>query len=303
MTHRTKVILIVCAIVAIVLIPFLINWLVASDSPKWLLPIAGSGTAEAAWMGFWANYIGSIFAACVAFVVLYKTLKQNEIENIKNRNDAHAENVAIAKNQERQLRYEVARQHLFDVRNTLVDCYMALEQEKTNDLFWSLRQDEIEIDLLAQRNSIAEIVDDENRAYYKLELLFPKPERNDKVVRIMTDIRKYSVESHMCLSDLVWLAQYYSDPELDLTNQAEIDDSVHKRGENQIKFNRLQKEGYKTIDKIIIENKWFDFEVEKDSILNAWQSARNKVNGYLLSSLNELNEYQTARVEGIIIDE
>lgn len=296
-----KVLAIVVGVVTIIFIPFLINWLVPLCAPNWLSPIAGSSETEGAWMNFWSNYIGSIFATCVAFFVLYKTLKQNEKENIQNRNDTHAENVANSREQLRQLRYEVAKQHLSDTRDTLVDCFMALEQERTNDLLWELQQEEpFLINLLAQRESISKVVDDENRAFYKLELLFPKSTRSDGVDRIMTDIRRYSIESHLCLSDLVWLAQFYTSSDINLSDLSVVSDAVFAHSVKPQQHSRLTKEGYSTIDKIILEKKWFDFQLYKEQILNAWQSERNKVNQLLLNSLNELNEFQTQIVESII---
>lgn len=195
-TKSRKVIAVLIGALAIILVPFLINWLVASSAPKWLTPIAGSSETEVAWIGFWANYIGSIFATSVAFIVLYKTLKQNELENIRNRKDAHHENIVTSERQVKQLSYEVARQHLSDIRNTLVDCFMATGQEKSNDLFWALLITDDSFDLERQRDSIAKVVDDENRAFYKLELLYPKSGRNEEVDRILHDIHRYSVESH-----------------------------------------------------------------------------------------------------------
>lgn len=286
------------AVFVIVIVPYLINWLVHLSSPKWL-SISGTTETESVWIGFWASYIGSILAACVAFIVLYKTLKQNERENILNRNDAHSENLSNSQRQLELLSYEVSRQHLSDIRNTLVDCFMALEQEKTNDLLWHLKQENTyQIDLSTERDSISKVVDDENRAYYKLELLIPQSSRDDEVDRIMRDIRAYSIESHMCLSDLVWLAQLYSNPSLDLSNQAEISDSVSELYNRN--RSRLNKEGYNTIDRIIVDNKWYDFQYNKDAILKEWQRGRSEVNRYLLNSLIEMNEHQTQKAESII---
>ena len=297
---RGTIVFIVIGVIATILIPFLINWLVASNAPTWLSPIAGSSDTEVAWIGFWANYIGSIIATCVAFIVLYKTLRQNELENQLNRKDAHSENMENSERQVKQLSYEVARQHLSEIRNTLVDCFMAMEQEKSNDLFWVLKKEDIfDLDLDEQRNSIAKVVDDENRAFYKLELLYPKSGRNEEVNRIMNDIRRYSVESHMCLSDLLWLAQFYTDSSIDLTNQAEIGDMVQERKAKKPR-SRLSKESYYTVDEFIITNSLFDFSFNKDKILTAWQTGRDIVNTLLLDSLNELNEYQTKAVESIL---
>ena len=287
--------------IVLLAIPLLINWLVSLHTPRWMAPIAGSSNPEIAWIGFWSNYIGSIFAALVAFYVLYKTLKQNEKENITNRKEAHSENLANSQRQLMQLKYEVAKQNLSELRNTLVDCFLSMEQDRTNNLLWELQaEDSTGKDVIELRQDLSVVVDDENRAFYKLELLFPRFIRNAEIDGLLTDIRRYSVESHMCLFDLGWLYQLYSDSSIDLSNRVDVETLFYQRSKNHSQQNRLIKDGYQTIVQIVINNKWFDLITYKTDILDAWRKGRDMVNSFMLSSLNALNENQTRYVESII---
>ena len=64
---------------AVVLLPFGLNWAILCDMPSWLIPdkgVIGEGEAPKIWLGFSATYIGAIASFAMVFITWW-TLKQN----------------------------------------------------------------------------------------------------------------------------------------------------------------------------------------------------------------------------------
>lgn len=63
----------------ILIIPILINYILLLPA---ITPIVGNDTV---WLSFWGSYLGAIISAAVAFVILAIQYRQNQKENIANR--------------------------------------------------------------------------------------------------------------------------------------------------------------------------------------------------------------------------
>lgn len=282
---------IILIILALIIIPILINYLVAYKAPSWI-NIAGGNQIESTWVGFWASFGGSVLGAIVTVIVLSKTLEQND----KNREEAHRDSVDNSKRQIRQMKYEVSRQNLSVIRNSLVDCYLASIQEKTSRLFLDMKLHDTPVDLEEHRQAMADVVDDLNRAYYRLKILFPDSYSDNETKVSLDNIKMYADESHAYLFDLVafsWLLYEYDG---DLSNLAKVEEEVLR----QKKASKVEL-GVSVWDNII-NNSWFDVLYYKTKILDSWNRGRDAVNTSLCNELINLNSRQTDLVERILSD-
>lgn len=94
--------------IIILIIPLIINKVILLPA---MFDIVGEGTD---WLSFWGAYLGSIITAIVAFVILYIQRKDNEKQNLKNREENIKQHNANRKLQYNILKHQQEQSNLND---------------------------------------------------------------------------------------------------------------------------------------------------------------------------------------------
>ena len=100
--------LLLIIVVIIYIIPKTINDVILLPA---IFEIVGKGTD---WLSFWGAYLGSIISAAVAFVILYIQRKDNEKQNLKNREENIKQHNANRKLQYNILKHQQEQSNLND---------------------------------------------------------------------------------------------------------------------------------------------------------------------------------------------
>ena len=124
--------LLICLFISV---PYFINYLVQQNSIPFSSSLSGNNELERTWLVFWASYVGCVLSSAVSFIVLYLTLRQNDEENKKNREDAHFENTIIRESQDRLLKYQRASHYVTEIRKSAVAIYHSVNNSKTEEIY------------------------------------------------------------------------------------------------------------------------------------------------------------------------
>ena len=273
------------------LVPFLINKLVALSTPKWLMPVAGTDELQGVWIGFWASYLGSVLSALAAFVILYLTIKHNSEENEANRNNSEKQNADNLAFQQALSRYELGKQSLNDLRKICTNCYISISGPKVGMVYRVLSFDEIALNELTPQIDIEE---DLNRAFFMLSAFFPDKREQDKQERESLEaINNLSREIFACSTDMYYLLNLLTQSPFSLADLDKVIDAINNYEEKQ-KTKRLFSpyEGYKYLWDIIHENSWNDVNLYRKQIVAACNQYKKKLDGLLSHEFLKLLAYE-----------
>ena len=273
-----------------ILVPYVINYLVIHNSLPFTSSLSGKNDIERTWLVFWASYVGCVLSSIVTFIVLYLTLRQNDTENQKNRDEAHYENTLIQKSQDKTLKYERAMHYVTEIRSSAVTLYHSVNNSRAEDIYSCISLEQLSlIDFKIIRTKFLEIEDGLNRAYVEMEMLLSYGAgRDEEAEQCMNMIKKLSDESYDCIRDLIW---FFIECKHSLSvNQEVIRSEVYKYASEH--SDRIAIPGYKYIWTIIIESNLMDIEKNRFEIVSKWHDEWHKINQLLLISLRELvNHY------------
>lgn len=113
---RKKYSLWIIAIVAIVIVPIGMNYLIPIENNHFTI----FGTKDN-WFSFWSNYSGALISGLITLLVLYKTLKQNQDNFIEQKNHAEQLNREQKDFQLRILEKQRQQQWLEELKLKMID--------------------------------------------------------------------------------------------------------------------------------------------------------------------------------------
>ena len=284
-----KIVGIIFFFLIVLSIPLLINLIIT----KSLIPFghnwAGATELERVWLYFWASYFGCVFTSVVTFVVLYLTIRQNNIQNAKNRKEAHKENLQIQEVQDKRFQYELSLNHISEIRSTAVLMYHSFINSKVDTMYTRILLDKIDdIDVKEIQTLMMSVFDESNKAYIEMQMLLSySGDRDAEVDKLMDLVKKVSDESYYFICDLFWvfvMSRTLSDDKTNL--QAE----VYKYSSENSK--RIVMPEQKHIWDIIIEKKMFNIPKNRFNIVMAWHDEWKKINDtYLVALRGLVNHY------------
>lgn len=287
-------VIIILGVIVIIAIPFVINWLVPLNTPKWLLPVAGGVDEQNAWMGFWASYLGSIISACVAFFVLYITIRSNKEENKANRLVSQQQHKSLLDSQQVQLSYQLGKQDINTLRGICTDCYIAVSGPKTEQIYKYLL---LGAEYLTGLENQIEVEERINTAYYKLTSFFPDKKDQDKYeLESLENIDKLAREVFACTSDMYFLCNLYQQSEFPLTELNRVFDSIisySDRRPSKFKPNA----DYKFLWEIVKENNWEDVHHFREQLIKKCLEYKKTVDSMLSHELLKLITYEERKNE------
>ncbi len=281
------IVLLICIFICV---PYFINYLVVQNSLPFTSSLSGKNELERTWLVFWASYVGCVLSSVVTFIVLYLTLRQNDEENKKNREEAHYENSLVRNSQERALKFERAMHYVTEIRAKAVAIYHSVNNSKAEDIYSSISLEKInEVDFKMIRALLLEVQDDSNRAYVEMEMLLSYGVgRDEETEKYMNMIKKFTDESYDCIRDLIWF--FIECKHSQSVNQDIIRSEVYKYASEHT--DRVAIPDYKYIWNIIIENNLMEVEKNRFEIVSKWHDEWHKINQLLLLSLRGLvNHY------------
>ena len=294
---RIFVLVIVLLICIYIFVPYLINYLVTKSCLPFSISLSGKNELERTWLVFWASYIGCVLSSIVTFTVLFLTLRQNDKENKKNRDEAHCENLLIRESQERSNKYERAMHYVSEIRASAVSVYHAVNNSKAEDIYTRISLEGLNvIDFKAIRSLLLEIEDDSTRACVEMEMIFSYGAlKDEEAEKYMKMIKRLSDESYDCIRDLIW---FYIECKHSLSvNQDVIRSEVYKYASEHT--NRMVIPDYKYIWNIIIEKELMDIEKNRFEIVLKWHDEWHKINQLLLFSLRDLVKHYYDKAQEI----
>lgn len=173
------------AIVLIIVLPILINLIIICPS---FFKVGGRPND---WLTFFGGYIGCIISASVPFVILYKTIRNNEMENKANR-----------QLQVNILTAELAQSRLNDIRNILSRLICAYESEDLMLVASCLENDSQSILQTIKRIGTNVRVENTN---LRLAL---NAMANDNSRVFLKEVETFNFTFRVMLMELVWMAEY-----------------------------------------------------------------------------------------------
>ena len=283
--------LILLGIVFILLVPFLINKLVASSTPKWLMPVAGKDELQGVWISFWASYLGSVLSALAAFVILYLTIKHNSEENEANRNNSEKQNADNLAFQQGLSRFGLGKQSINDLRDICANCYMSISGPKAGRVYRVLAMDEITSDELIPQKDIEENL---NRSFFMLKAFFPDPREQDEQEReSIKAIDSFTRELFACSVDMYFFLSLFLQSPFFLSDLDKVDDAINKYAEKQLKKRVFSPyDGYKYMWEIIRDNSWNDVVLYRKQIVAACCQNKEELDGLLSHEFLKLLAYE-----------
>jgi len=288
------ILILICLFISL---PYIINCIVQHNGLPLSSYISGETEIERTWLVFWASYIGCVLSSIVTFTVLYLTLRQNNDQNQKNRDEAHHENELIRDAQVRAIKYERAMQHVAEIRSCAVAIYLAVVNSKTEDVYSSISLENLkDIDFRVIRARLLEIQEESNRAYVEMQMLLSySAGRDDETDKYMDVIKQMSDEIYDCIRDLIWL---FIECKHSLSvSQEVIQSEVYKYASEH--SGRLKIPNYKFIWDIIIENNLMNIEKNRSEIVSKWHDERQKIDQLLLLSLRGLVSHYYVKAQEI----
>lgn len=290
--------IILATLTVLVSIPYVINYLVLGGHLPFNNSVAGSNDVEQAWLVFWSNYLGCVVSSIVTFVVLYLSLRQNNTQNNRNREEAHNENSLLREAQDKQIRYERAMRHVSEIRATATSMYHSVVNSTTDEIYTIITLDNYsEIDFKHIRTLLITALDEINRSYIEMQMLLSYDgTRDEETDKLMGIIKRMSDESYACVSDLVkfFILCKSSSTMSDEAIKTEIYKYVAD------KQDRIQLPNYKIIWDIIIEEGLVDIRKNQSSIALKWHDEWVKINDLYLVSLRGLVSHYFQMAQSLI---
>ena len=170
------------AIPLMVIIPIMVNVLLSITTPFKVY--------ENGWLGFWGSYLGALFP----FIILYLTLKDNRIENKKERLTQTA-----------TIEYQVAKENLISLKRTLAQYINALKLYDLGSMPFYYQE--------SKTFCVQKLVNIGKEASLAFELLelelvdYDNPEEQDFILFL----KKFNLEFNGLLSDMGWFIDHHID--------------------------------------------------------------------------------------------
>ena len=297
---KWKPVLVICLLICVfIAVPYLINYLVIHNSLPFSSSLSGANEIERTWLVFWASYVGCVFSSIVTFIVLFLTLRQNDKQNRKNREDAHYENQLVRDSHERMLKYEQALLYVREMSSYAANMYHSVVNRKAEEVYSIIALDNIrDIDMSVIRTRLLEIQDDMNRSFIAMQLLLSygsKPD--DEADKLMNVIKMMSDASYDSIRDLIW---FLIECKHTLsTNGETITAEVYKYASEH--SDRIKLPDHKYIWEIIIENNLMDITANRFEIVSKWHDEWHKINQLYLVSLRGLVDHYYKKAQAINI--
>lgn len=272
-------------------IPLVVNIMVLNNYSPFGLDLAGKTELERSWLNFWASYFGCVFSSIITFVVLYLTLRNNDIQNAKNREDAHNENILLRDVQNKRFQYDLSLKHVSEIRSAAVLMYLSLFNSKVDTIYTRILLDKIEeINIKEMQSLLMSVLDDVNKAYIEMQMLLSySGERDSEVDKIMDLVKAISDGAYDAVSDLIWILILCRSNMNDVTTYKA--DVYKYAAENSERF---KVPNQKHIWEIIIDRNLFCVSDNRFEIVMAWHDEWKKINETFLVALRGLvNHFYT----------
>ncbi len=91
----------------------------------WGLNAIGNENAPSVWLGFWGSYLGAIITSIAAFIILYKQIETNRVENEENRKNNEEQNKKNRAIQLKNIEHQQQMQWLNDFKRIAAEYVMA----------------------------------------------------------------------------------------------------------------------------------------------------------------------------------
>lgn len=284
-----KILSIISLAIIVMSIPFVANLIVLNNYSPFGMDLAGGTELERAWLNFWASYFGCVFSSVITFVVLYLTLRQNDIQNAKNRDDAHQENILLRDVQNKRFQYELSLKHVSEIRSIAVMMYHSLVNSKVDTIYTRILLDKIdEINVKEMQSLLLSVLDEVNKSYIEMQMLLAYAgERDSEVDKIMDLVKVVSDGAYDAVRDLIWILLLCSSKKNDLTTyRAEV---FKYAAENSKRF---KVPNQKHIWEIIIDRNLFCLSESRFEIVMAWNDEWAKIcDTYLVALRGLVNHF------------
>lgn len=269
----------------VICIPLVVNLIVLNNYNLFGVDLAGATETERSWLNFWANYFGCVFTSIVTFIVLYLTLRQNNSQNLQNREEAHKENQLLKEEQNKRFQYELSLKHVSEIRSVAVLMYHSLVNSKVDTIYTRLLLDQIdEIDTKELQSLLMSVLDDVNKSYIEMQMLLSYAgDRDSEVDKIMDLVKAVSDEAYDTVSDLMWL---FILCKMKNPNEITFRTEVFKYAAENAK--RFKVPNQKHIWEIIIDKKLFNLLDNRHEIVLAWHDEWEKINDTYLVAIRGL---------------
>ena len=282
----------------VICIPLVVNLIVLNNYNLFGVDLAGATETERSWLNFWANYFGCIFTSIVTFIVLYLTLRQNNSQNLQNREEAHKENQLLKEEQNKRFQYELSLKHVSEIRSVAVLMYHSLVNSKVDTIYTRLLLDQIdEIDTKELQSLLMSVLDEVNKSYIEMQMLLSYAgDRDSEVDKIMDLVKAVSDEAYDTVSDLMWL---FILCKMKNPNEISFRTEVFKYAAENAK--RFKVPNQKHIWEIIIDKKLFNLLDNRHEIVLAWHDEWVKINDtYLVAIRGLVNHfYQKTKITNV----
>lgn len=282
----------------VICIPLVVNLIVLNNSNLFGVDLAGATETERSWLNFWASYFGCVFSSIVTFIVLYLTLRQNNSQNLQNREEAHKENQLLKEEQNKRFQYELSLKHVSEIRSVAVLMYHSLVNSKVDTIFTRILLDQIdEIDTKELQSLLMSVLDEVNKSYIEMQMLLSYAgDRDSEVDKIMDLVKAVSDEAYDTVSDLMW---FFILCKMKNPNEITFRTEVFKYAAENAK--RFKVPNQKHIWEIIIDKKLFNLLDNRHEIVLAWHDEWEKINDtYLVAIRGLVNHfYQKTKITNV----
>ncbi len=293
-----KIVCILFLVLMVICIPLVVNLIVLNNYNLFGVDLAGATETERSWLNFWANYFGCVFTSIVTFIVLYLTLRQNNSQNLQNREEAHKENQLLKEEQNKRFQYELSLKHVSEIRSVAVLMYHSLVNSKVDTIYARLLLDQIdEIDTKELQSLLMSVLDEVNKSYIEMQMLLSYAgDRDSEVDKIMDLVKAVSDEAYDTVSDLMWL---FILCKMKNPNETTFRTEVFKYAAENAK--RFKVPNQKHIWEIIIDKKLFNLLDNRHEIVLAWHDEWVKINDtYLVAIRGLVNHfYQKTKITNV----
>lgn len=292
------VLLSILVLAIIISIPYVINHLVLGRNLPFNSSIAGTDDVERTWLVFWSNYLGCVISSIITFVVLFLTLKQNNEQNRKNREDAHNENSMLRDYQDKQFQYERAMKHVSEIRKAAVSMYHSQVNSNTDEIYTIISLDNPkDIDFKTVRTLLLSISNEVHRSYVEMQMLLSYDGiRDEKTDAQMELIQKMSDESFNYIRDLVHF--YIMCMQSNIISDEALKAEIYKNSADNKE--RLKLPDHKNIWDIIIDENLMDIRKNRFIIVSKWNDEWIKIRDLYLISLRVLVNHYYMEAQSLI---
>lgn len=266
-------------IICIVGIPILINILILK--PR-LFDIVGTSTD---WLSFWGGYLGAIISAGVAFAILYIQRKDNEKQNMENRNENEIQNNSNRQLQLNIMKYQQQSHWLDNLRNVSLEYCCAFNN---NDIIM------VSNIMLNNPNEafmmIKPLFDRINNANAKFMFL---RKQNVEVDELSDNINIAYKAYKQSLHDLQWIALYLKDPK-----------NLHEWSKEQfISFMQYQETINKNIDynKNLFQKEFGNGKDYFNKILKVIIADNKRIEPIVINLIYEYLKQEQKRIDNLLI--